>query len=112
MADTEKLARAVFSRVMAHWNLCHAESCDIELARHFHTNHSAARFQSDLFKNPSAEQAEVTIDIPDREPENKPHRPAIHFPNQDPVPGVGAFDFESVDQIDLRLKLGNQIVDF
>ncbi len=49
---------------------------------------------------------------PNRQPEGETHCPAIRRPDQDAVPGIGAFHLVSVDEIDVGPELSQKVVDF
>ena len=63
VTDTEELAAAMQSRVVADGNFGHPESCNIEFSRHFHADDAATRFQSDSLKDLPSEEAEVAVDV-------------------------------------------------
>src|SRR5262245_41827816 len=100
------------SRVMRHGYLGHPEAGLFELLGHFDTDDTTSGFQSNLFENVAAEESEVAVDVADRQSECPPHRAPIQGSYPDPIPRIGALDLVSIDQIDVRLEVGQKIVKF
>jgi hypothetical protein len=108
----EKFTAAMKSRIVAYRDLRHSKSCDIEFSGHLHADYAASRFERDLFKYLAAKKPEVAVHVANREPEGKPHGSPVHFANDDAVPRIRAFYLVPVDQINVRSKFGEQIMDF
>ena len=110
MPDTEELAGAMEPRIVTDGNLGHAASGKLEFPGHFHTDDAASRFQCDLLENVAAEETEVAVHVSNRESKDEAHAAPVHFADDDAVPGVRALHFVAVDQVDVRPKFGEKIV--
>jgi hypothetical protein len=57
-------------------------------------------------------KTEIAVDVADLQAENASHRLPIRGTDPDAVPGICAFDFITIHEVDCRLHLGQQIVHF
>src|SRR5438477_11866473 len=112
MPHAKKFAAAMQPRIMADRYFLHSEAGLLEFPGHLYTDHTATRFQFDVFEYLTAEQAEVAIDIADGEMKCPPHHAPVSCADPNAVPRIGTSDLEAIDEIDIRTELGEQIMHF
>jgi hypothetical protein len=98
------------SRIVAYRNLRHSKSSDVEFPSHFHADYAAFRFECDLFKYLAAEDPEVTIHVANGQLKGKSHASPVQFANDDAIPRIRTLYFVAINQIDVRTKLGEKIM--
>src|SRR5262245_10801804 len=60
----------------------------------------------------AAKETKIAVHVPNREAENPTHALPIHGADPDAIPGIRAFDFVTVDEVDIGLELRQQTVKF
>src|SRR5438874_11676476 len=108
----EEFTPAMQSRVMAHRNHDHPKSRQFEFFGHFNADHTASGFEGNRIEDMTAEQAEIAVDVANRQAKNPAHRAAVRSSDPDAIPGVGAYDLVTMHEIDVRTEFRKQIVHF
>src|SRR5262245_13721909 len=96
--------------VMGNRYLDHSETGQFELLGHFDANDAASGFQGNTIEDIPAEKPEIAIHVAYRKPEYPSHRAPVHGADPDAIPSIRAFDFVSIDEIDVRFEVRQKVV--
>ncbi len=108
----EELAPAIHPRIMANRNLDHSKSRQFEFFGHFNADDTTSGLEGNGIEDVTAEKPKIAIDVANRQAEHPSHRAPVCGADPDAIPGVGAFDFVTVDKINVGREFGQEIVHF
>jgi hypothetical protein len=80
----------------------------VEPADQLDADRPAVLLQAQLAQQLRAHEAEVAVDVPDRKPEQEPHRRRVDGPHHAPVERVGAVALVALDPVDVRARVAGQ----
>src|SRR5438105_10806252 len=106
MPQSEELTPAIHSGIMANRNLDHSKSSQFEFFGHFNADDTTSGFEGNGIEDVTAEKPKIAIHVANRQAEHPSHRAPVCRADADAIPGVGAFDFVTVDKINIGREFG------
>src|SRR5262245_31217131 len=110
--EPEELAGSMLAWIVAHRHFRHLKTRLFELLCHFHANNTASGFKRNGFEDTAAEKPEVTVDVPNREPEDQFHYATVNYADPDAIPRIRSSDLVAIHQVDIGPECGKQAMNF
>jgi hypothetical protein len=80
----------------------------VETADQLDADRAAVLLEAELAQQLRAHEPEVAVDVPDRKPEQEPHRGRVDRTHHAPVDRVGAIALVALDPVDVRARVARE----